>query len=215
MTSKRWQRRVSPLLHLLRIYTSPSFGSIHHVPSHLQTKNKEDHDKLTHAKKTLENSVTLAASKHRQKIRYAWLRSLPTGTHACTLVACVARDRESWMILKILWRSHQVVVIRRSTPWRHNHATQWRIQVLRIRWRGSRMSEQSAPVIILQIYSSKSVTPRLPTRWYTHLYKSRKYSVVTMQEKHSHNYGIAIKWMIYCYCFHASVFSPYGCGNNF
>ena len=116
MTSQKRQRRVSPLLQLLRIYISPSFGSLHHVPSHLQTINKEDHDKLTHAKKTSENSATLAASRHRQKIRYARLRSLPTGTHACTLVACVARDRESRMILKILWRSRKVVVIRRGNP---------------------------------------------------------------------------------------------------
>ena len=67
MTSRRWQRRVSHLLQLLRIYISPTFGSVHHGPSHPQTKSKEDQDELTHAKKTLENSATLAASRHRQK----------------------------------------------------------------------------------------------------------------------------------------------------
>ena len=60
-SSKRWQRRVSHLLQLLRIYISPSFGSVHHVPSQPQTMSKEDQDELTHAKKTLENSATVAA----------------------------------------------------------------------------------------------------------------------------------------------------------
>ena len=58
-------------------------------------KAKKAETNLTHAKKTLENSATLAASRHSQNKEYSRLRSLHTGMYAYICMHSSSRCMQS------------------------------------------------------------------------------------------------------------------------